>query len=189
MILKLIIGFALFYYVGLIIWLMLPEKEKQHKAKPISKKAKTIIGKTTYVVMPPMFTSHSENQSNLEPMDVDFDIEYEDEMDEEIDFESEELILMTSNEIETAQGLSFEEMVEVVDVIQQKEVSEELERKTVQAISMMQQTDIFDLMIEQINDGRKRVAEMLSRYDIVEEASVISDADEQWKEFDLGEYL
>lgn len=188
MILKLIIGFALLYYVGLAIWFMLPEKVKQQRAMPISRKAKTIIGKTTYIIAPLTLANHSNDDSYMEPMDVDFEIEYDDEVNEEIDFETEELLLAASGDFITAEGLSFEEITEAVDVIQQEEVSVEKERKTVQTISMLQQTDLFDLMIEQINDGRKRVAVMLGKYDIVESEAAV-DSDEEWREFDLGEFL
>ena len=78
----------------------------------------------------------------------------------------------------------------VVEVIQQKEATEEIERKTAQTISLMQQTALFDIMIEQLNGGRKRVADMLSKYEtgLVENDSE-SESAKELEIFDLGRYL
>lgn len=82
-------------------------------------------------------------------------------------------------------------MSQAVDAIQQNDVSDESERKAVQTITQMQQTDLFELMIEQIDGGRQRVAEMLSRVE-KENASEYTKQNEHkidLKEFDLDSYL
>lgn len=128
----------------------------------------------------------------MEPMEVDFDIEYEEEEeDPTVDLELEEVLLQTDGETHSAQGLSFEEMSEAVDIIQEEDVSEEKERKAVQTISKMQQTALFDIMIEQINDGRQRVAEMLGKYEANSSEDTSEDliTPEDLEDFNLNSFL
>ena len=98
-------------------------------------------------------------------MQVDFEMEYDDEEEElSIDLELEEIALLTNEDVKSAQGLSFEEMSQVVEVIQQEQTTEEKKRQAAQTISLMQQTALFDIMIEQLDGGRQRVANMLGKY-------------------------
>ncbi len=163
MILKLIITAALFYYLVLLYWFSKSSNEEK-PTNSISKQSESIIGKSTYVAISIDKTVDTNNENLMEPMEVDFDIEYEEE-GPTVDLELDEILLQTDGETNSAQGLSFEEMSEAVDVIQEENVSEEKERKAVQTISKMQQTALFDIMIEQIKDGKQRVADMLGKYD------------------------
>ncbi len=95
-------------------------------------------------------------------MQVDFEMEYDEELS--IDLELEEIALLTNEDIKSAQGLSFEEMSQVVEVIQQEQTTKEKERQAAQTITLMQQTALFDIMIDQLDGGRQRVADMLGKY-------------------------
>ena len=126
-------------------------------------------------------------------MQVDFEIEYDDEEEDPlIDLELEEMGLVSTEIFKSAQGLSFEEMSQAIDIIQQvnKSFNDEEERQTVQTISKMKQTALFDIMIEQLDGGRQRVAEMMSKYDkgLVNDDSESASANEL-EEFDLDSYL
>lgn len=125
MILKLIITAILFYYLLLLYWLSKSSNEEK-PTNSISKKSESIIGKSTYVAISIDKTVETNNENLMEPMEVDFDIEYEEETeDPTVDLELEEILLQTDEETHLAQGLSFEEMSEAVDVIQEQNVSEE----------------------------------------------------------------
>ena len=123
-------------------------------------------------------------------MQVDFEMEYDDEEEVSIDLELEEIALLANEDVKSAQGLSFEEMSQVVEVIQQEQRTEEKERQAAQTISLMQQTALFDIMIEQLDGGRKHVADMLSKYEtgLVNNDSESASANEL-EGFDLGRYL
>ena len=99
--------------------------------------------------------------------------------------------ILAQYDSQSAQGLSFEEMSQAVDAIRQTDINEESERQAVQTIAQMQQTDLFELMIEQIEGGRQRVAEMLSRIEkeVSHEKMDIEQSDNDLKEFDLDKYL
>ena len=190
MILKLIIILVLLYYLVLLHWLRKDQKGVKPINKIIPKRARTIIGKSTYIVTIPLGTDQTAHQNYAEPMQVDFEMEYDDDEELSIDLELEDIALLTNEDIKSAQGLSFEEMSQVVEVIQQEQTTEEKERQAVQTISLMQQTALFDIMIEQLDGGRQRVAEMLSKYEtgLVQNDSESASANEL-EEFDLDSYL
>ncbi len=163
MILKLIIILVLLYYLVLLLWIRKKQKDVKPINKTIPKRAGFIIGKSTYIVTIPLGADQTTPQNYAEPMQVDFEMEYDDD-ELSIDLELEEIALLTNEDVKSAQGLSFEEMSQVVEVIQQKETTEEIERQAAQTISLMQQTALFDIMIEQLDGGRQRVADMLGKY-------------------------
>ena len=165
MILKMIIILALLYYLLLLFWFRKNQKDVKLINKITPKRAISIIGKSTYIVSIPLEADQTTPENYAEPMQVDFEMEYDDEEDLFVDLELEEIALLTNEDIKSAQGLSFEEMSQVVEVIQQEQTTEEKERQAAQTISLMQQTALFDIMIEQLDGGRQRVAEMLSKYD------------------------
>ena len=191
MILKLIIILVLLYYLVLLLWLRKDQKGVKPINKIIPKRARSIIGKSTYIVTIPLEADQTTPQNYAEPMQVDFEMEYDDEEEDPlIDLELEEIALLTNEDIKSAQGLSFEEMSQAVEVIQQKETTEEIERQAAQTISLMQQTALFDIMIEQLDGGRQRVADILSKYEtgLVNNDSESASANEL-EEFDLDSYL
>ena len=190
MILKLIIILALLYYLLLLFWFRKNQKDVKPINKITPKRARSIIGKSTYIVSIPLEADQTTPQNYAEPMQVDFEMEYDDDEELSIDLELEEIALLTNEDVKSAQGLSFEEMSQAVEVIQQEVVTEEKERKAAQTISLMQQTALFDIMIEQLDGGRERVADMLSKYqtDIVKNDSE-SELEKELEDFDLGSYL
>ena len=191
MILKLIIILVLLYYLVLLLWFGKNQKDIKPINKTTPKRARSIIGKSTYIVTIPLEADQTTPQNYAEPMQVDFEIEYDDEEEDPlIDLELEEIALLTNEDIKSAQGLSFEEMSQVVEVIQQEQTTEEKERQAAQTISLMQQTALFDIMIEQLDGGRQRVADILSKYEtgLVNNDSESASANEL-EEFDLDSYL
>ncbi len=189
MILKLIIILVLLYYLVLLLWFGKNQKDIKPINKTTPKRARSIIGKSTYIVSIPLEADQITPENYAEPMQVDFEMEYDDE-DLFVDLELEEIALLTNEDIKSAQGLSFEEMSQAVEVIQQKETTEEIERQAAQTISLMQQTALFDIMIEQLDGGRQRVADILSKHEtgLVNNDSESASANEL-EEFDLDSYL
>ena len=196
MILKITIAIALLYYLTLAIWINKKLRSTNSVNVNISKKALSIIGKSTYIVdTTPIIDNHSQNlEIDFQPMQIDFEMEYDDDEDDIlIDLKLEERGLISSEAFKSAQGLSFEEMSQALDIIQNdnKSIDENEERQAVQTIAKMQQTDLFELMIKQIDGGRERVSEMLSRVE-KENASENIEHNEHnidLKEFYLGSYL
>jgi len=175
----------------LLLWFGKNQKDIKPINKTTPKRARSIIGKSTYIVTIPLEADQTAHQNYAEPMQVDFEMEYDDEEEDPlIDLELEEIALLTNEDIKSAQGLSFEEMSQAVEVIQQKETTEEIERQAAQTISLMQQTALFDIMIEQLDGGRQRVADILSKYEtgLVNNDSESASANEL-EEFDLDSYL
>ena len=190
MILKLIIAIVIFYYLVLILWYRKDLKDVKPINKIIPKRKISIIGKSTYILSTPLGADQSIPEYYAEPMQVDFEMEYDDDEDLFVDLELEEIELLTNEDVKSAQGLSFEEMYQAVEVIQQKQATREIERQAAQTIALMQQTAIFDIMIEQLDGGRQRVAEMLGKYqtDLINEDSE-NESEKELKDFDLGRYL
>ena len=191
MILKLIIILVILYYLFLLLWFGKNQKDVKPINKIIPKSARSIIGKSTYIVTIPLEADQTTPENYAEPMQVDFEMEYDDEEEDPlIDLELEEIALLTNEDIKSAQGLSFEEMFQVVVVIQQEQTTEEKERQAAQTISLMQQTALFDIMIEQLDGGRQRVADMLSKYEteLVNNDSE-SESEKKLEDFDLEMYL
>ena len=168
MILKITIAIVVLYYLILTIWLNKKRRSTNSVNVNISKKALSIIGKSTYIVdTTPIIDNHSQNlEIDFQPMQIDFEMEYDDDEDDIlIDLKLEERGLISSEAFKSAQGLSFEEMSQALDIIQNdnKSIEENEERQAVQTIAKMQQTDLFELMIKHIYGGRQRVADMLNR--------------------------
>lgn len=186
-----IIFVLLVLYYGIVIFRF--RKKKRQIAKPtqtISRRAKNIIGKSTYTGITLASSNQGFKEANQQPLQVDFEMEY-DEDENLLGLEAEEMELLTQFDSQTAQGLSFEEMSQAVEAIQQSDISDESERKAIQTITQMQQTNLFELMIKQIDGGRQRVAEMLTRVE-KENTSENTEHNEQnidLKEFDLDSYL
>ena len=69
------------------------------------------------------------------------------------------------SEPEMAQGITLEELAQMVQVIQVKQSSEVEELQAVQSICRTE-TNLLGSMVEQINGGITRVAELLQKHDI-----------------------
>lgn len=130
----------------------------------------------------------ADTEDTPQPMDVEFEMKYEDEVPED-ELEAEEIALITGGEGQSARGISFEEMAQAVQVVRQQEVPEEEERKALQTLSVMQQTSLYNTMMEQINGGMVRVAEMLGKYDAVFIAPPNETNPEDLQAFDMNDYM
>ena len=130
----------------------------------------------------------ADTEDTPQPMDVEFEMKYEDEVPED-ELEAEEIALITGGEGQSARGISFEEMAQAVQVVRQQEAPEEEERKALQTLSVMQQTSLYDTMMEQINGGMVRVAEMLGKYDAVFIAPPNETSPEDLQAFDMNDYM
>ena len=205
MILKLMIAGVVLYYL-VLFWRFRKGKENTPSEKPkIHKNEKAVVGKTTFRLRQVTPSEDTESQFSKEvdnasifapadtedtpqPMDVEFEMKYEDEVLED-ELEAEEIALITSGEGQSARGISFEEMAQAVQVVRQQEAPEEEERKALQILSVMQQTNLYNTMMEQINGGMVRVAEMLGRYDAVFIAPPNETSPEDLQAFDMNDYM
>lgn len=112
-----------------------------------------------------------ENSDTSQPIDTEFEMEYEAEETEETDVSADEIgaeeiaCYMGSSEPEMAQGITLGELAQMVQVIQVKQSSEAEERQAVQSICRTE-TNLLGSMVEQINGGITRVAELLQKHDI-----------------------
>lgn len=199
-----IAGVVLYYLV--LFWRFRKGKGNAPSEKPkIHKNEKAVVGKTTFRLRQVTPSEDTESQLSKgvdnasifapadtedtpQPMDVEFEMKYEDEVPED-ELEAEEIALITGGEGQSARGISFEEMAQVVQVVRQQEVPEEEERKALQTLSVMQQTSLYDTMMEQINGGMVRVAEMLGKYDAVFIAPPNETSPEDLQAFDMNDYM
>ena len=101
-------------------------------------------------------------------IDTEFEMEFEtEETDISLDeIEAEEIACyMGDGEPEMAQGITLGELGQMIQVIQIKQASEAEERQAVQTICRTE-TNLFHSLVEQINGGRSRVAELLQKHEI-----------------------
>lgn len=184
----------------------LPKKPKIHKNEG------AVVGKTTFRLRQVTPSEDTESQFSKgvdnasifapadtedtpQPMDVEFEMKYEDEVPddeleaEELEIDDSQIALITGGEGQSARGISFEEMAQAVQVVRLQEVPEEEERKALQTLSVMQQTSLYDTMTEQINGGMVRVAEMLGKYDAVFIAPPNETSPEDLQAFDMNDYM
>ena len=95
-------------------------------------------------------------------IETEFEMEFEkEETDVSPDeIEAEEIACyMGDSEPEMAQGITLGELVQMVQVIQVEQATEREERQAVQTICRTE-TNLFHSLVEQINGGRARVAEL-----------------------------
>lgn len=206
-----IAGVVLYYLV--LLWRFRKRKENAPSAEPkIHKNEKAVVGKTTFRLRQVTPSEDTESQFSKgvdnasifapadtedtpQPMDVEFEMKYEDEVPEdeleaeELEIDGSQIALITGGEGQSARGISFEEMAQAVQVVRQQEAPEEEERKALQTLSVMQQTSLYNTMMEQINGGMVRVAEMLGKYDAVFIAPPNETSPEDLQAFDMNDYM
>ncbi|CEN38933.1 MULTISPECIES: hypothetical protein [Bacteroidota] len=200
MILKLMIAGVVLYYLVLFFRFRKEANSSSSESPGNRKNEKAVVGKTTFRLR--QVTPYEDTESQFskgvdnasifapddtedtpQPMDVEFEMKYEDEL------EAEEIALITGGEGQSARGISFEEMAQAVQVVREQEAPEEEERKALQTLSVMQQTSLYDTMMEQINGGMVRVAEMLGKYDAVFIAPPNEASPEDLQAFDMNDYM
>lgn len=129
--------------------------------------------------------------SAAQAIDTEFEMEFEaEEMDVSADeIEAEEIACyMGDGEPEMAQGITLGELAQMVLVIQIKQASETEERQAVQTICRTE-TNLFHSLVEQINGGRSRVAELLQKHEIPVPATVPVAGSNEMADFDMNDFL
>lgn len=127
-------------------------------------------------------------------IDTEFEMEFETENTEETDvspdeIEAEEIACyMGDGEPEMAQGITLGELAQMVQVIQIKQASDTEERQAVQTICRTE-TNLFHSLVEQINGGRSRVAELLQKHEIPVPATVPAAVSNEMADFDMNDFL
>lgn len=127
-------------------------------------------------------------------IETEFEMEFETEDAEETfvspdEIEAEEIACyMGDGEPEMAQGITLGELAQMVQVIQIKQASETEERQAVQTICRTE-TNLFHSLVEQINGGRSRVAELLQKHEIPVPATVPVAGSNEMADFDMNDFL
>ena len=127
-------------------------------------------------------------------IETEFEMEFETEDSEEPDvspdeIEAEEIACyMGEGEPEMAQGVTLGELGQMVQVIQRKQAPEAEERQAVQTICRTE-TNLFQSLVEQINGGRSRVAELLQKHEIPVPAIVPAAGTDEMAAFDMNDFL
>lgn len=127
-------------------------------------------------------------------IETEFEMEFETEDTEETDvspdeIETEEIACyMGEGEPEMAQGITLGELGQMVQVIQVKQAPEREERQAVQTICRTE-TNLFHSLVEQINGGRSRVAELLQKHEIPVPAIVPAAGSNEMAAFDMNDFL
>ena len=130
----------------------------------------------------------------VQAIETEFEMEFETENTEETDVSADEIeaeeiaCYMGEGEPEMAQGITLGELAQMVQVIQIKQASETEERQAVQTICRTE-TNLFHSLVEQINGGRSRVAELLQKHEIPVPAIVPAAGSNEMADFDMNDFL
>ena len=134
------------------------------------------------------------NADTPQAIETEFEMEFETEDAEETDvspdeIEAEEIACyMGDGEPEMAQGITLGELGQMVQVIQVKQAPDTEERQAVQTICRTE-TNLFHSLVEQINGGRSRVAELLQKHEIPVPATVPAAGNDEMAAFDMNDFL
>ena len=127
-------------------------------------------------------------------IDTEFEMEFETGNVQETDISPDEIeaeeiaCYMGEGEPEMAQGITLGELAQMVQVIQIKQASDTEERQAVQTICRTE-TNLFHSLVEQINGGRSRVAELLQKHEIPVPATVPVAGSNEMADFDMNDFL
>jgi len=124
-----------------------------------------------------------------EPMDLDIECEYE-----EVELlEEEDLNCFVDDELtEPATGIRYDEMENLIQVIQQTGISQEAELIAVNTIQQMNQTELFQLLVSQIEGGNERVTAMMNKYnpDALETTPIFAETrNADFEKFEINNFL
>ena len=134
------------------------------------------------------------NADTPQAIETEFEMEFETEDAEEPnvsqdEIEAEEIACyMGEGEPEMAQGITLGELGQMVQVNQVKQAPEAEERQAVQTICRTE-TNLFHSLVEQINGGRSRVAELLQKHEIPVPAIVPVAGNDKMATFDMNDFL
>ena len=127
-------------------------------------------------------------------IETEFEMEFETENTEETDVSADEIeaeeiaCYMGDGEPEMAQGITLGELGQMVQVIQVEQATEREERQAVQTICRTE-TNLFHSLVEQINGGRSRVAELLQKQEIPVLTTVPAAGNDEMAAFDMNDFL
>ena len=127
-------------------------------------------------------------------IETEFEMEFGTEDVQETDvspdeIEAEEIACyMGDGEPEMAQGITLGELGQMVQVIQIKQASDTEERQAVQTICRTE-TNLFHSLVEQINGGRSRGAELLQKNEIPVPAIVPAAGSNEMADFNMNDFL
>lgn len=148
----------------------------------------------TVIETPDNELAEERNADIPQAIETEFEMEFETEDVQETDvspdeIEAEEIACyMGDGEPEMAQGITLGELGQMVQVIQIKQASETEERQAVQTICRTE-TNLFHSLVEQINGGRSRVAELLQKHEIPVPAIVPATGSNEMAAFDMNDFL
>lgn len=129
-----------------------------------------------------------------EPMDLDIECEYD---EAEYEYESheeekEDINCFVDELTEPATGIAFDEMENLIQVMRQNKTSQDAELSAVNTIQQMNQTELFQLMVSQIDGGKERVTNMLNKYnvDTSETNAMIAESHKSdFQQFEINNFL
>lgn len=148
----------------------------------------------TVIETPDNELAEERNADIPQAIETEFEMEFETEDVQETDvspdeIEAEEIACyMGDGEPEMAQGITLGELGQMVQVIQVKQASETEERQAVQTICRTE-TNLFHSLVEQINGGRSRVAELLQKHEIPVPAIVPAAGSNEMAAFGMNDFL
>ena len=134
------------------------------------------------------------NADTPQAIETEFEMEFETEETEDADVSADEIeaeeiaCYMGNSEPEMAQGITLGELGQMVQVIQAEQAPEREERQAVQTICRTE-TNLFHSLVEQINGGRSRVAELLQKHEIPVPATVPAAGSNEMADFDMNDFL
>ena len=148
----------------------------------------------TVTEIPDNKREQTESTDIPQPIDTEFEMEYQAEKTEEPDVSADEIeaeeiaCYMGNGEPEMAQGITLGELAQMVQVIQVEQATETEERQAVQTYCRME-TNLFNSVVEQINGGMVRVAELLQKHEIPVPATVQATGNDEVSAFDMNDFL
>ncbi|MBR8721179.1 hypothetical protein IX307_002404 [Bacteroides pyogenes] len=117
-----------------------------------------------------------------------------DNADDESDYEDEEIAgYMAGDDAGRATGVSFEELGEAVRMANADTSTEAEQRQAAGTLARIEGTNLYDAVVENINGGLARVAELLKRNEAELAPAAVpaatADTDKEYGAFDMNEYL
>lgn len=114
--------------------------------------------------------------------------------DDEPDYEDEEIAgYMAGDDAGRATGVSFDELGEAVRTANADTSTEAEQRQAAGTLARIEWTNLYDAVVENINGGLARVAELLKRNEAELAPAVVptatADTGKEYGTFDMNEYL
>ena len=115
-------------------------------------------------------------------------------VDEEPDYEDEEIAgYMEGDDTGRATGVSFDELGEAVRTANADTSTEAEQRQAAGTLARIEGTNLYDAVVENINGGLARVAELLKRNEAELAPAAVptaaADTGKEYGTFDMNEYL